>query len=434
MAVIGIRHEDKSKWEGRTPLVPQHVSDLIRDHGIGFQVQTSPTRVFPDREFAAAGAKIVDDLTDDCPIILGVKEIPPRKLLPGRTYVYFSHTIKGQPANMPMLRRLMDLGCQLIDYEKIADDQGRRLVFFGRYAGLAGMIDTLWALGQRLAHEGIDTPFQTIQQAHKYKGLDAAKHQIADVGEQIRRLGLPKACQPLVGGFAGYGQVSLGAQEIYDLLPVEEVTPADLPTVHRAAKTCYKVVFHEKHMVERIDPSSPFDLQEYYDHPELYRGQFPQYLPNLTVLIVGVYWDARYPRLITGDLLREMYGGSEKPRLRVIGDISCDIEGSVQCTVRATDADNPVYVYEPATGETRDGVIGDGPVVLAVDHLPCELPIDSSVYFSRSLRPFIPGLAQADFEASLADSGLPPELARATILYRGSLTEPYRYLEEFLKT
>lgn len=431
--MIGIRHEDKSKWEGRTPLVPQDVAGLIREHGLQFQVQTSPTRAFVDAAFAEAGAVIVDELSD-CPIVLGVKEIPPEKLLPERTYVYFSHTIKGQPANMPALRRLMELKCQLIDYEKIADEHGRRLVFFGRYAGLAGMIDSLWALGQRWEHEGLQTPLKVIQQAHKYESLQAAEGAIKKAGEQIRQDGLPDACQPFVCGFAGYGQVSQGAQEIYDLLPVEEIAPGDLPGCSRSANTCYKVVFHEKHMVERIDPSKPFDLQEYYDLPERYRGQFPQYLPYLTVLMVGIYWEPKYPRLVTCDLLREMYTGREQPRLRVIGDISCDVEGSVECTLRVTDSDNPVYVYEPTTGQARDGVAGDGPVILAVDHLPCELPIDSSVYFSQSLRPFIPGLCRADFAASLADCGLPPELMRATILYHGVLTEPFRYMEEFLET
>jgi alpha-aminoadipic semialdehyde synthase len=185
-------------------------------------------------------------------------------------------------------------------------------------------------------------------------------------------------------------------------------------------------------MVERIDRASPFDLQEYYDHPELYRGQFAQYVPHLTVLMVGIYWEVKYPRLVTYDLLREMYGGQEQPRLRVIGDISCDIEGSVQCTQRVTESDDPVYVYEPKTGQTPSGVAGDGPVILAVDHLPCELPVDSSAYFSRSLRPLIPGLSKADFGAPFANCGLPPELVRATIVYQGSLTEPYRYLEEYL--
>jgi alpha-aminoadipic semialdehyde synthase len=412
--------------------VPQDVASLIRDHGIEFCVQSSPTRAFPDAAFAAAGATVSDDL-DDCPIVLGVKEIPPDKLLPERTYVFFSHTIKGQPVNLPMLRRLMELKCNLIDYEMIVDEKGLRLVFFGRFAGLAGMIDTLWALGQRWRHEGVDNPFQTVRQAYRYGDLDEAKREIAKAGEQIRRDGLPKACQPLVCGFAGYGQVSQGAQEIFDLLPVTEVSPADLAAVRPAAHTCYKVVFYEKHMVERLDASSPFELQEYYDHPERYRGVFPTYVPDLTVLVTGIYWDARYPRLVTRDLLHDMYGGRERPRLRVIGDITCDIDGAIECNVRATEPDQPVYVYEPGTGQTRDGVAGDGPVVLAVNHIPCELPVDSSAHFSRSLSPFVPGLSRADFSAGLADSGLPPELSRATIVYHGALTEPYRYMESFVK-
>jgi alpha-aminoadipic semialdehyde synthase len=131
-------------------------------------------------------------------------------------------------------------------------------------------------------------------------------------------------------------------------------------------------------------------------------------------------------------LLRDLYSRGERPRLRVIGDISCDIEGSVECTVRATESDDPVYVYEPKTGKTPSGIVGDGPIILAVDHLPCELPVDASVHFSRSLRPLIPGLCETDFTRPLAQSGLPDELARATIVYQGALTERFRYLEEFL--
>lgn len=430
--MIGIRHEDKSRWESRVPVVPDDVRALVRDHGVEFRVQRSPTRAFPDAEFAAAGATIANDLAD-CPIVMGVKEIPPDKLLPNRTYVFFSHVIKGQPVNMPMLRRLMELNCQVIDYERIVDAQGRRLVFFGRFAGLAGMIDTLWALGQRWRHEGVENPFTDVRQAYQYKNVEHAKSDIAEIGRQIRQHGLPEACRPLVCGFAGYGQVSQGAQEIYDLLPVETVSPDELTAVPLSADACFKAVFHEKHMVERIDDSSPFELQEYYDHPERYRGRFHVYVPHLTVLANGIYWEPKYPRLVTRELLRDLYGREDRPRLRVIGDISCDVEGSVECMIRTMEPDNPVYVYEPDTGQTRDGVVGRGPVILAVDHLPCELPVDSSRYFSQSLRPLIPALARADFSGPLPDSGLPPELIRATIVYHGTLTEPYRHLEQYVK-
>ena len=429
--VIGIRHEDKSRWETRVPLVPADIRDLIQHHGIQFRVQTSPTRVFKDAEFTATGAAVGANL-DDCSFVLGVKEIPAAKFLPGQGYIFFSHTTKGQAYNMPMLHRLMELKCHLIDYERIVDAQGRRLVFFGRFAGLAGMIDTLWALGQRWRHEGIDNPLIGVQQAYHYKNLEHAKTEIAKIGEGIAREGLPQACVPLVCGFAGYGHVSLGAQEIYDLLPVKEVAPEDIASIPRSANVCYKVVFYERHMVERVDSSRPFDLQEYYKQPERYRGRFSAYVPHLTVMVNGIYWEPKYPRLITNDVLRELYERSERPRLRLIGDVSCDIQGSVECTVRATEPDNPVFVYEPRTGHVRDGVAGDGPVVLAIDHLPCELPVDSSVYFSRTLRPFVPALANMDFGAPLDRCGLPPELVKATILYHGELTEPYRHLERFV--
>jgi hypothetical protein len=328
---------------------------------------------------------------------------------------------------------MLELECQLIDFEKIVDKEGRRLLFFGRFAGLAGMIDTLWALGRRLEHEGVESPFSRVQPAYRYDDLDHAKREIAAVGDSIRRDGLPEAIRPMVCGFAGYGNVSHGAQEIYDLLPVREVAPEDLADVPPEPRDCYKVVFHETHMVERADGTSAFDLQEYYGHPERYRARFFPHLQHLTLLANCIYWEPKYPRFVTREQLSDLYGAKARPRLRVIGDITCDVNGSLECTVRATNPGDPVYVYEPHTGQVRDGVAGEGPVVLAVDFLPCELPVDSSLYFSRSLSPLIPGLSAAEFGTDLAASGLPPELTRATIVYHGQLTEPYRYLEQYVK-
>lgn len=424
--MIGIRREDKSKWEARAPLAPDAVRDLITRHGIPVHVQSSPIRAFRDDEYRAAGATVGDDLRA-CPIIFGVKEIPAALLEPSKTYVFFSHTIKGQSYNMPMLRRLMELGCTLIDYEKIVDERGRRLVFFGRYAGLAGMIDSLWALGQRLKHEGIENPFTQVRRAFEYKNLEHAQREIGALGDQIRRHGLPPAINPFVCGFAGYGHVSGGAQEIYDLLPTREISPAELPMAAPAA-ACYKVVFREEHMVEPLAGAGRFELQDYYQHPEKYRAAFFPHVPHLTLLVNCIYWEAKYPRLVTCAQLRELFGGPTRPRLRVIGDISCDIAGSIECTVKATDPGDPVFVYEPRTGQVRDGVAGDGPVILAVDILPCELPVDATTYFGSTLEPFIPALVRADLNRPLAESGLPPELLRATIVHKGRLTEPYQYL------
>ncbi|UCE58169.1 MAG: hypothetical protein JSU63_12055 [Phycisphaerales bacterium] len=432
MNKIGIRHEDKSEWERRAPLVPHDVRLLAREHGVEFEVESSPTRAFSDEDYREAGAAMSDTLVD-CPVLLGIKEIPPEKIEPGKTYVYFSHTIKGQAGNMPALRRLLELRCQLIDHEQIVNEQNQRLVFFGPFAGHAGMIDTLWAFGQRLKHEGFKTPFEEIAPAHRYRDLDEAKNAIAHVGDIIKRDGLPDSLVPLVCGFAGYGRVSQGAQEVFDALPVREVSPDDLPGLIGDANTCCKVVFREEHMVKRVDDSAPFELQEYYDNPELYRAAFFPSVRSLTLLINCVFWTPRYPRFITREQLRELYAEQGKARLRVIGDITCDVDGSLACTVRSTTPNSPIYVYDPETEETRDGVIGKGPVVLAVDFLPCELPVDASCFFSDALRPLVPALANADFNASLEGSGLPPELRRATIVYHGQLTEPYQYLEKFVK-
>lgn len=429
--MIGIRREDKSEWEGRVPLVPDDVRQLTGEQGLRFQVQRSPIRAFGDELYEQAGAAVVEDLSA-APIIMGVKEIPPELLQPEKTYVYFSHTIKAQLANMPALKRLIELGCNLIDYERIADADGRRLVFFGRYAGLAGIIDTLWALGQRLEHEGIASPFARVRPAHRYDNLDHFKREFAGVADDIRHAGLPEPLRPFVCGFAGYGQVSQGAQQLFDLLPVQEVTPDELPSLAPDAHTCYKVVFREEHMVARVDSAQPFELQEYYDHPQRYRADFFRHVGALTVLVNCIYWEPKYPRLITRAQFRELYA-EQSPRLRVIGDITCDVDGAVACTTRTTDPANPIYVYDPQSGATHDGVAGRGPVVLAVDFLPCELPVDASLYFSRALRPFVPALGQADLSKPLGDSGLPPELQRATIVYHGELTEPYRYLETAIR-
>ncbi len=428
---IGIRREDKSRFEARVPLVPADVAQLVAECGVALSIEPSDNRAFPAEEFRRSGAAVTADLSD-CDVIFGVKEIPQHAFVPGKAYVFFSHTIKGQPHNMPMLRRMMELGCTLIDYERIVDERGRRLVFFGHFAGLAGMIDTLWTLGRRLEFEGIANPFSAIRQAREYRDLAHAMPEVAKVGRTIQSEGLPPEVDPLVCGFAGYGNVSQGAQEVYKLLGVRQVDPADLATLPDSARGCFSVVFREEHLVRRADASQPFELQEYYDHPERYRPAFRPYLDHLTLLVNCIYWDSKYPRLVTCDDLRELFGGPTPPRLRVIGDITCDIGGSIESTVRATDPGEPVYGYEPATGRTLNGVEGNGPVVLAIDALPCELPVDASMYFSKSLRGFIPAIAKADFSGDLATSGLPPELQRATILYRGRLTPAYEYLTRFL--
>jgi alpha-aminoadipic semialdehyde synthase len=428
---IGIRREDKNRWEARVPLVPEDVKTLITQvPDLEIVLQPSRQRAFNDEEYAAAGALVADDLST-CRVILAVKEIPVNLLEPGKVYIFFSHTIKGQPQNMPILKKLIEVKGSLIDYERIVDEKERRLIFFGRHAGLAGMIDTLWALGQRLKSEGFSTPLEEIGPAHVYGSMEKAIPVLQRVAGELQIRGLPKGLGPLVVGFAGYGNVSRGAQAVFDILPHTTVTPEDLPALPSVATPLVKVVFEEHHMVEPRSPGGSFELQDYFKHPEKYHSRFDRFLPHLHVLVNAILWDQRYPRLVTKDDLRALFAGA-RPRPRVIGDITCDREGSIEATVRFTTPDNPVYVYDPETGDTTDGVAGRGPVILAVDNLPCEIPQESSRDFSKSLIMFIPSLAQADFTTDLDALQIPEPFRRALIVYRGELTPQYTYLQQYL--
>jgi alpha-aminoadipic semialdehyde synthase len=411
---IGIRREDKNRWERRTPLTPEHVAELVQEDGFSVAVQPSPLRIYPEEEYQDAGATVQEDLSD-CRLVLGVKEVPPKLLLPKKPYMFFSHVIKGQAYNMPLLRRLLDLECTLMDYEMVVDHRGRRLIFFGRHAGYAGMVDALWALGQRMEIEDFDTAFAAVQPSHTYASVhEAAEFISTKVGRRIRQVGLNPALHPLVVGFTGGGNVSQGAQEILGRLPTVEVHPEDLPSLAEATqlsrKAVYKVVFRREH-----------------------RENFSRHLPYLTVLVNGIYWEPSEPRLVTRADLRQLWDSSAQPRLRLLADISCDVEGSIEATVRATTPDDPVYVYDPATGQATSGVGGRGPIVLAIDNLPAEFPRDASEHFGDSLFPLLEKLVGADFNHDYAQLSLPQPVCSAVITHRGKLTPRYRHLEQALE-
>lgn len=432
---IGIRHEDKYLMERRTPFTPKHVARLIKEKRLDFIVQRSEKRIFTEEEYLAAGARVEDNLKE-CSIILGVKEIPISFFESEKTYVFFSHVIKGQAYNMPMLKKMMELKCNLIEYERIVDEQGKRLIFFGKYAGLAGMINSLWSLGQRLKYYGMETPFLKIQQAHKYNSLAEARKVISEVGQEIAENGLPEELRPLTIGFTGYGNVSVGAQEIANLLPVKEISPEKLLTLkdrdHLPNNLIYKIVFKEEDLSEPIVPAQEFELHDYYSHPEKYRSQFEKYIPHLTVLMNCMYWDTRYPRIVTKDYLEKLFSAGT-PKLTVIGDITCDPDGSIECTHKGTEIEDPVFVYNPFTRMPISGFEGDGILVMPVDILPSELPRDSSIAFADALMPYIKPIAVADFNQHFDDVDLPRALKKALILHQGELTPDYKYIEQYLK-
>jgi len=433
--VVGIRRETKSHWETRVPLTPAAVRRLGTISELRFVVQPSPRRVYSDSEFVHAGARVSNDLSD-ASVVFGVKEIPPDLLQPRTTYLFFSHVIKGQSYNMPMLARLLELECTLIDYERVIDDRGRRLIFFGRFAGLAGMIDSLWALGQRFEWEGTKTALSQLLPAHQYDDLDQAKQAVRLVGKEISHNGLPATTRPIIIGVAGYGNVAAGVQEVLGELPMHELTPEQLlEAVNQPSyltQQLYRVEFREQDCVEPVNANAAFDLDEYYREPGLYRSKFLPYLKGLTVLMNCNYWDDRYPRLVPCDELEQLWRGVARPQLRLIGDLACDVGGSIECMSSCTEPSNPVYVYDPATHLTTAGVAGNGPVILAVDILPAELPRDASQAFSDALAPYVRSVALADYDQELTNLKLPAEVLRAIVVHRGQLSPDYRYLERFL--
>lgn len=431
MKRIGIREEDKYVQERRVPITPEHAKRIMDVYDIQIDVLHSEKRAFANDEFLKKGCNIVSDL-DDQKIIFGIKEVPLSRIAKDKTYVIFSHVIKGQPHNMPMLRKMMENNCNLIDYECIVDDNNKRLIFFGRYAGLAGTINSLWTFGLRMKHLGISTPFEKLKQTHTYFSLEQALDVVKEIGKDIETNGLPEELLPLTIGLTGYGNVSKGAQEILDILPIIEISPKELVELTKSKnvsnKHIYKIVFHEKHIAKHKEGKA-FDLKEFFSSPSQFESDFFQYIPHLSMLINCMYWDDRYDRLITKDALETLYKNSNL-RLHVIGDITCDPDGSIEATHMGTEIDNPIFVYHPLTRKPTFGHQGDGVVVMSVDILPSELPRDSSAAFADALEPFVYDIATCDFSKDFEHLALPAPIKKALILHNGKLTPKYSYIQK----
>ena len=431
---IGIRKETQYPSERRAALTPEHVEKIVNQN-IEVIVEPAEQRIFTAEEYINSGAQISEKL-EECDVIFGEKEVPIKDLIPNKPFVFFSHTIKGQNYNMPLLQAILDKNITLMDYELVKGDDGLRIIFFGKFAGYAGVIDSLWLLGRRLQHEGIDTPINKINQATEYNMLSDAENAIEEVGNEIKEKGLPNEIVPLITGFTGYGNVSKGAQQLYDLLPSVEIKASELENFIEEGKfsnkVVYKVEFKEEDMYSH-PAETEFSFDHFVNHPEEYSSLMYKYLPHLTMLVNGIYWEEKFPKHVTKKLMTEYYEKGNEQKLKVIGDITCDIEGSVEMTVKATSSKNPAFVYEPLTGVVKDGIEGNGPIILAVDKLPAELPRQASKTFGDALLPFVKALAKADYSVEYENLNLPKEFKDAVIAHNGKLTPNFEYLIKFLQ-
>ncbi|KAH9804895.1 alpha-aminoadipic semialdehyde synthase [Citrus sinensis] len=377
--VVGILSESVNKWERRAPLTPSHCARLLhsgRDKsGVArIVVQPSTKRIHHDVLYEDVGCQISEDLSE-CGLVLGIKQPKLEMILPDRAYAFFSHTHKAQRENMPLLDKILAERVSLYDYELIVGDNGRRLLAFGKFAGRAGMIDFLHGLGQRYLSLGYSTPFLSLGASYMYSSLAAAKAAVISVGEEISTLGLPSGICPLVFIFTGSGNVSLGAQEIFKLLPHTFVEPSRLPELFGKAKDqhggaskrifqVYGCVVTSEDMVEHKDPTKGFDKADYYTHPEHYNPVFHKKIaPYASVIVNCMYWEQRFPRLLSTQQIQDLV--RKGCPLVGISDITCDIGGSLE--------------YDPLSDSYHDDLEGNGLVCQAVDTLPTEFAKEVSL-------------------------------------------------------
>ncbi|UYV78981.1 AASS [Cordylochernes scorpioides] len=357
--VLAIRREDASLWERRAPLSPQQIR-LLTKKGVKVLVQPSNRRAYPMQAYLSAGAHIQEDI-NDAQLIMGVKQVPIDKLLPNKTYTFFSHTIKAQEANMPLLDAILERNIRLIDYEKLTDDKGQRVVAFGKWAGVAGIINIFHGLGLRLLALGHHTPFMHIAPAHNYRNSSMAIQAIRDAGYEISMGMMPRSMGPLTVVFTGSGNVSQGAQEIFQELPHEYVNPSDLKEValHGSINKLYGTVVSRDDHFQRKEGGG-FDPEEFENFPERYYSTFATKIaPYASVIVNGIYWAVNSPKLLTIPDAKRLLQPSSTPwlpvsegtpslphRLLALCDISADPGGSIEFMTECTTIDTPFCLYD----------------------------------------------------------------------------------------
>jgi saccharopine dehydrogenase (NAD+, L-lysine forming) len=396
---IGIIREGKNPPDRRAPFCPDQLKVLSgRFHGkLSFQVESSPDRSFSDQEYRDAGIKVADDISD-ADVFFGVKEVPISRLIPDKTYFFFSHTIKRQRHNKQLLRTILERNIRLIDYEVLKDDQGNRVVAFGRWAGIVGAYNAFWAYGKK-------TALYDIRRASECTDLSELKL-------ELKKVQLP----PIKIVVTGSGRVGKGVKEILEALNIPEVETHEFLHLY-FEEPVFTVLNSSDYNRRKADGG--FDREEFYSSPELYESHFLKFAEAGEMLIAAAYWDPDAPRLFKLEDIN-----SPDFALSVIADVTCDIGGSIPTTLRASTILEPIYDVDRASGTEIPAFGSQTSIsVMAIDNLPCELPRESSVEFGRQLEQWvIPALLEENS----------PILERATVARDGDLTLEFMYLREFV--
>ncbi len=393
---IGIIREGKLPPDRRVPLTPKQCHEVALK-GIDITVQRSTVRAYTDDEYVAKEVRITEDLSDR-DLIIGVKEVPVEMLMADKAYLIFSHTIKKQPHNAKLLRTVLDRRITLLDHELLTDEQGMRVLAFGHWAGVVGAYNAMRAWQATMGGP-------LLKPAH-------ACHDRAEMDLQLAAFPIPKDLRIVL---TGAGRVGHGAMETMDRAGLTRVSPA---AFLQQAFTGPVYTVLDSHDIYARNDEKPFDRDAFHADPRGHHAVFLPFARRAHIYIACHFWDARGPKILSTADLRDTSLG-----LHAVADISCDIGGPIDSTLRASTIAEPLYGYNKATGQECPVGTPGSITVMAVDNLPCELPRDSSKSFGRDLlNHVLPHLTGATDDAMIA---------RATIARGGKLTPHYAYLADY---
>ncbi|MFT5640893.1 MAG: saccharopine dehydrogenase (NAD+, L-lysine-forming) [Cyclobacteriaceae bacterium] len=396
---IGLIKEGKVPIDRRVAMTPYQAKMAMKKfENLKIVAQSSNIRCFSDKDYLDEGIEVVSDISD-CDIILGVKEVQIADLLNEKIYFFFSHTIKKQEYNRELLRNILDKKIQLVDYETLTDEHNKRIIAFGRWAGIVGAYNGIWTYGKRYN-------LFNLRRANECFDLE-------DLKTEYTKVKLPSIKIAITGG----GRVAKGAIEVLYGMNIKKVSAAaflnekfDFPVFTQLNSRDYN----------RAKNGDVFSRKDFYANPEKYESDFHQYTKVTDILIASAYWDPQSPVLFhRGDIIKSDF------QLSIVADITCDIEGSIPSTKQPSTIDEPIYDYNPTDDTVEPAISDEGNItVMAVDNLPCELPRDASESFGNELlNNVLPNLLGSDSQNIIKD---------ATITKSGKLTEKYAYLQDYV--
>jgi len=395
---LGILREGKVPPDHRVPLIPEHCAQLLQQYEqLEIFVQPAASRCIAESEYANAGCIIQEDLSN-CDLLMGVKEVPIDLLIPGKTYLYFSHTIKKQAYNRKLLQAMLQKRIRMIDYEVITFDNGKRAVAFGHFAGVVGTHNGLRAYGMR-------TGAFSIKAAHDCKDY-----------AELRALYTGLTLPPMKIAITGTGRVGAGALELLHLAGAKPVTIEEF--LFQSFDEAVYVELRSKDLY-RHKNNRPFESSHFHAFPGEYESIFNPYTSVTDLLINTIYWDPAAPIFFSKEDMR-----SPDFNIQTIADITCDINGSIPSTIRSSTIASPFYGYNPQNEQEEMAFGRDVIDVMAIDNLPCELPKDASREFSYNLLQYV-----MDQLITTPNSEM---MTRATICIDGKLSSQFEYLQDYV--